>query len=83
MLQRLHIISAMKLYMVKYYYNAMKLYIVSAMKLYIIIYTSAIKQRPCCRGFTFFKCNETMMPLPSPLDVGDCLIFHNSRASLH
>jgi hypothetical protein len=57
MLQRLHIISAMKLYMVKYYYNAMNLYI--------------------------FKCNETMMPLPSPLDVGDCLIFHNSRASLH
>ena len=41
------IISAMKLYIVNYYY--------SAMKLYIIIYTSAIKQRPCCRGFTYLS----------------------------
>ena len=53
------IISAMKLYIVNYYYCAMKLYIVnyyySAMKLYIIIYTSAIKQRPCCRGFTYLS----------------------------
>ena len=29
------------------------------------------------------KCNETTMPLPSPPDVGDYLIFHNSRALLH